>query len=82
MLLQEFTNCRKVLHLGLDEAASIAFGRQGGLDQGSEYWPRFFIDRDKMSVVMSGEIQAMTVTGARGRFHKDKLPAQSASRDL
>ena len=35
-----------------------------------------------MSVVMSGEIQAMTVTGARGRFHKDKLPAQSASRDL
>ena len=35
-----------------------------------------------MSVAMSGGIQAMTVAGARGRFHKDKLSAQSAGRDL
>ena len=71
-----------VLHLDLGKAASVAFGRQWGLDQGSEYWPRFFLDRDKMSVVMSGEIQAMIVAGARSRFHKDKLPTQSAGRDL
>ena len=35
-----------------------------------------------MFVVTSGGIQAMMVAGARGRFHKDKLPAQSAGRDL
>ena len=64
-----------LLHLGLGKATSVAFGRQGGLGQGSKYWPRFFLDGDKTSVVMSGGIQAMMVTGARGRFHKDKLPA-------
>ena len=38
------------------------------LDQDSRYWPRFFLDRDKTSVVMSSEVQVITVTGTRGRF--------------
>ena len=52
------------------------------LGQGSRYWSRFSLDGDKVSVAIPSGIQATTAAGTRGRFYKDKLPAQSAGRDL
>ena len=54
--------------MGLGKAASIAFGRQGVLDQSSRYESRFFPDSDEMSVATSSGFQATTVAGQRGRF--------------
>ena len=35
-----------------------------------------------MSIVTPNGVQVMMATGTRSRFCKDKLPAQSAGRDL
>ena len=39
-----------------------------GVDQGSKYWSRFFLDGDETSVAMPSGVQVMMATGTRDRF--------------